>query len=57
MKSIVSNVLAGLIIASICANVAVWKNFGERLARIEAKLEIIEPHKYAKSSARSNFSE
>lgn len=43
MKDFSSKVLATILAAGIVANVAIWKQFGERLARIETKLETIKP--------------
>lgn len=40
MKDFSSKVLATILAAGIVANVAIWKQFGERLARIETKLDM-----------------
>lgn len=47
MKDIFSKVIATVIAAGIIGNVVVWRQFGERLARIETKLEIMQAGKLA----------
>lgn len=48
MKNVVTQVLGTIIAAGILANVSMWYSFGQRLARIETKLENIELSRLAK---------
>lgn len=39
MKNLVEKIVAPLVVAGIISNLAIWFQFGERLARIETKIE------------------
>lgn len=49
MKQITSSIIATLVAAGIIANVTFFYSFGQRLARIEAKLENLEARKLAQT--------